>query len=90
MSEGPGAGQILVGIFLILCGLCLTLLGGGCTAMWVFVVANEGDTAGAGGYLMMSLVTLGAGILLLWVSIKLLRAKPGAAPPASPRDPKAP
>ncbi|MBV9882206.1 MAG: hypothetical protein JO276_04280 [Sphingomonadaceae bacterium] len=34
----------------------------------------------------MSVATLAVGILLLWVSVKLLRGSPAAVPPPVPRD----
>lgn len=32
-DEGPSAGGVIVGCFLLLMGLCLVFLGGGCTLM---------------------------------------------------------
>ena len=37
-EESPSAGDILIGIFFILCGLCLALLGGGCTIFWIWAM----------------------------------------------------
>jgi len=71
MSEGPGAGNIIAGIFLILFGLCITLLGGGCT----FLVLSEFDQATFGTglpLLAVSLVTLGGGVALIWLGVKLM------------------
>jgi hypothetical protein len=71
MSEGPNVGQVLVGIFVILCGLCMTLVGGGCT---YFILASMGPSgSGLGGFLLISLVVLGLGGLLLWVGVKVVR-----------------
>jgi hypothetical protein len=41
---------------------------------------------GSGGFLMVGLVTLAVGVLLLWVSVKLLRTNPAGAAPPGPRD----
>jgi hypothetical protein len=76
VSEGPGAGRILAGIFLILCGLCLTLLGGGCTAMWLFFLFNEGGVETS--FFLLSLAALAIGLLLLWAAFRLLRSNPAA------------
>jgi hypothetical protein len=72
MSEGPGAGQVLIGIFLILFGLCITLVGGGCTIMWIMFIAN-GDTSGAFLFLI-SLVVLAGGLVTVWAGVKMLRS----------------
>jgi hypothetical protein len=71
--RGPGAGGIVAGIFLILFGLCLTLLGGGCTIMWVSAMSSA-YSGGAGEFplLLLSFVTLGAGISLIWLGVKLM------------------
>lgn len=70
--KGPDAGSIVAGIFLLLFGLCITLLGGGCTIMFL------GSGMGGGGYyeatpfFLFSLVTLGAGLALIWLGVKLM------------------
>ena len=74
MSEGPGAGEILAGIFVILCGLCLTLLGGGCTFIWIVFIFRDAQTDGILLFLF-SLATLAAGLLLLWAGVKMLSGK---------------
>lgn len=72
MSGGPSPGAILVGIFMILCGLCITLLGGGCTIMWL---ANIQYLFGDGGtglfFFALSLGTLAAGVSLIWFGIRM-------------------
>jgi hypothetical protein len=73
--DGPTGGQILVGIFLVLVGLCVTLLGGGCTAMWAFVIFSGSSLGGGGGLLLVSLATLAGGVLTLWVGVKMLMGK---------------
>ena len=89
MNEGPSAGAILLAIFLILFGLCFTLLGGGCAIFWIWAMATSGSSMyGSGPFLVMALVALGIGLFLLWVSVKLLRGNKGAAPivPARPQE----
>ena len=72
-QRGPGAGGIVAGIFLILFGLCLTLLGGGCTIMWVVSMSSAyGGGTEAFPLLLLSFVTLGAGIALIWLGVKLM------------------
>ena len=73
MNEGPGAGNLIAGIFLLLFGLCITLLGGGCTLM----VLTEFSSMAAEGslfFLAISLVTLGGGLGLLYLALKLMRS----------------
>ena len=87
MSQGPSAGAVLLAIFLILFGLCFTLLGGGCAIFWLWAMLQTGSSMnGSGGFLMVGLVTLAVGVLLLWVSVKLLRGNPAGAVPPAPRD----
>jgi hypothetical protein len=85
MSEGPSAGAVLLAIFLILFGLCFTLLGGGCAVFWIWAMLQGGSSMnGSGGFLMIGLMTLAVGVLLLWVSVKLLRGNGGTGPTPPP------
>ena len=76
-DRGPGTGNIIAGVFLILFGLCLTLLGGGCTVLWIGALASTGGS-GAGEFysgaplILLSFITLGAGISLVWLGFKLM------------------
>jgi hypothetical protein len=73
--DGPDAGGIIAGIFLILFGLCLTLLGGGCTAMFFFSAGGIGSSSEMWTMMplvLIALITLGAGIALIWLGIKLM------------------
>ena len=72
---GPGTGNVVAGIFLILFGLCLALLGGGCTLLMLSLVTSSGGGGGAGEaapLILISAAVLGAGIVLIWVGIKLM------------------
>ena len=73
--KGPDAGSIVAGIFLVLFGLCITLLGGACTLMFVgsFSTMSGADYGGMTPLFLISLVTLGAGISMIWLGVKLLR-----------------
>jgi len=72
--KGPDAGGIVAGIFLILFGLCITLLGGACTLMFLgsFSSVTGPDFAGMTPLFLISLVTLGAGLSLIWLGVKLM------------------
>ncbi|MBV9882205.1 MAG: hypothetical protein JO276_04275 [Sphingomonadaceae bacterium] len=80
MSEGPGAGEILAGIFVTLCGLFLTLLGGGCTFFWLAAMLGGGDGL-RGNYelgiplLLVSLAAFAGGAALLWAAGKMAFGK---------------
>ena len=37
-GTAPSGGQVLAGFLLILFGLCLFLVGGGCTILWVTIL----------------------------------------------------
>ena len=74
-QKGPDAGGIVAGIFLVLFGLCVTLLGGACTTS--ILLSLPMISGGVGGYewiplFLISLVTLGAGIALIWLGVKLM------------------
>lgn len=71
MNEGPGAGNLIAGIFLILFGLCVTLLGGGCTVLLISEI-DMMTSASSLPLLAVSLVTLGGGVSLIWVGVKLM------------------
>jgi hypothetical protein len=76
MSDGPGAGQIVGGTFLILFGLCIILVGGGCALIWLegFGQQSIGNTI-FNPWFLVSLATLGAGIVTVWVGVKFLLGK---------------
>lgn len=76
MSErGPNVGLVLVGIFVILFGLCITLVGGGCT---ILLLTMGSGGAGVGGefatFLLLSLAVLGVGALIVWGGYKVVKA----------------
>jgi hypothetical protein len=80
MSEGPTTGQKLLGAFMILFGLCVTLVGGGCTFMWLSEISSVSHYSyGMGGIanplLWVSLITFAGGIVCLWVGGKLATGK---------------
>ena len=78
-GEGPGAGQIISGIFMILVGLCMTLLGGGCTILWLGMATGSGSNGGLAALLnplfLVSLVILVAGIYAVWAGVKRLMGR---------------
>jgi hypothetical protein len=70
-DEGPGAGNVIAGVFLILFGICVTLVGGGCTIMMIYEFTAIA-TGGGGLLMLLSVITLGGGLALLWLGAKLM------------------
>ena len=70
MSEGPGAGNVIAGIFLILFGLCISLVGGGCTLLMLSYSTSMYQD-GSWMLLLVSLVIFGGGLTIIWVGFKL-------------------
>lgn len=70
MSDGPNVGDILIGIFVILFGLCITLAGGGCTVLLLGEL-NSSGSQGLGFLLLISLGLLALGLFVTWVGFKL-------------------
>jgi hypothetical protein len=71
--KGPGAGNIVAGIFLLLFGLCIALVGGGCTILFIGSFSSMGSSPyEATPLFLISLVTLGAGVSLIWLGVKLM------------------
>jgi hypothetical protein len=85
MSEASNAGAVIVGCFMVVVGLCLGLLGGGCSVLLLMSAsaAASGGTglAGVAPLLLISLAMLAGGGALAWVGIKLMTGKLGAPPP---------
>jgi hypothetical protein len=76
MSEGPSVGDILVGIFMILFGLCIALTGGGCTVFIVGALGQQGGgDASVAALLLVSLAVLALGLFLTWVGFKLMTGR---------------
>jgi hypothetical protein len=73
MSEGPSAGRVMAGILMILFGLCITLVGGGCTLFVLASFSSMGVGSDFGAFLLLSLFTLGVGVLCLWAGMRLLK-----------------
>ena len=71
-KRGPDALDIISGLFSILCGLCLLLVGGGCTTLWI---AQLLETRGDGAGFVMLAVSIGialAGIVACYEGIRKL------------------
>lgn len=75
MSEkGPNVGLVLVGLFLILFGGCIALVGGGCVIAILLDPPGGHLADGVVLFQLMALSLLAAGILLLWAGSKVLKS----------------
>jgi hypothetical protein len=73
MSEEPNVGAILIGCFIIAFGLCIALVGGGCTVLLLNLVFNESSGWSEGWLLiLLSVAVLAGGIGLCWLGFKLM------------------
>jgi hypothetical protein len=72
-EEGPGTGAVLIGCFIIAFGLCMALVGGGCTVLLLNLMFSQPSGWSEGGLLiLLSLAILAAGIGLCWLGFKLM------------------
>jgi hypothetical protein len=72
-KEGPDTGAVLIGCFVIAFGLCITLVGGGCTVMLLNLIFSQSGSWNEGSLLLLlSLAVLALGVWLLWVGFKLM------------------
>jgi hypothetical protein len=73
--EGVHVGDILIGTFVILFGLCFVLAGGVCATMWV----GELSSTGGGGMglvmLLVSLACVAFGLFILYHGQRIARGR---------------
>lgn len=77
-AEGVHVGDILVGTFVILFGLCITLVGGACTILWgasLSGMATYGFDLSQLALLLISLGTLALGLLCVVTGVRMARGK---------------
>lgn len=74
MSQGVDPVAVLLGVVLILFGLCLIFAGGACT---FFLLGSLDSTSGTGGFLVISVATLAFGVLCVWGGIRAMRPPRG-------------
>lgn len=74
MNDGRDPGLVVIGVFLIICGICIVLVGGGCT---IFLLMDAASLARDGlmPFLFLSLLGLGIGAVTIWGGVRLM--KPG-------------
>ena len=69
MSGGSGAGRVIIGIFLMVFGVCFALAGGGCTVLLLVNLSSVGSDSLP--LLALSFGALAVGIVLVRGAIKL-------------------
>ena len=78
MSEGPNPAAVLIGLFLLIAGVCLVVLGGGCT---ISVLVELGRSRGGSDHdftglaLIISFLMLAVGGLMVWGGMRLLKPR---------------
>jgi hypothetical protein len=72
---GPSAGDILVGTFVILSGLCIALVGGACSVMWAGFMAEPGGLWTSLALLAVSLACTALGLLCMWQGLRMARGR---------------
>jgi hypothetical protein len=81
-QPGPAASyeyrpaNVLGGVFLIGCGLCLLLVGGGCTILLVLTLI-EGRGSGEASGLLVWLAVAGGGIFAIGLGSRMARGRSG-------------
>jgi ascorbate-specific PTS system EIIC-type component UlaA len=71
-EDGPDIGTIIAAIFLILFGLCVSLVGGACTVIWIGMMISEpGESMGV-VLLLISAAVLAAGITAIVIGVRML------------------
>ena len=73
-EEGSDVGTVIAAIFLIIFGLCVTLLGGACTVLWIVLMVSESGSIESMSIslLLLSAAVLAGGIFAIVMGIRLL------------------
>ena len=69
-APSPSTGNVIGGVFLIGCGACLVLVGGGCTFLFVMMMSQTHSPMG--GELLLPAVLLIVGVVALILGIRLV------------------
>ncbi|HEX4739386.1 MAG TPA: hypothetical protein VH331_17700 [Allosphingosinicella sp.] len=72
-SVPPGSGRILAGILLLMFGLCISLVGGSCTVLWLGELGANSDGWLGPLLLLVSLAVLALGIFAIVMAVRLFR-----------------
>jgi hypothetical protein len=72
-KPGPDTGGVIVGIFFLLFGICILLVGGGCTIFWIAMVGSESANYGDLGLLLVSILVAAGGLWSIIFAIRIFR-----------------
>ena len=77
MSQEPNPARVVIGIFLLVAGICLVLLGGRCTigVLGELGSPRSGELDFTGLALTISLLMLAIGALMVWGGVRLLKPR---------------
>ena len=87
-GKGPNVGDILIGTFVIIFGLCITLVGGACSVLWLTVLPSASSGEGLSGLLLLllSLAVAALGLFAIYHGVRIARSQyRGPAPPSVER-----
>ena len=75
--KGPDALEVLGGIALVLCGLCLLLVGGGCTILWVAAILDSRGSweSGGLGLFAVSVAVAALGVAACYKGVRMMMGK---------------
>ena len=80
MTNGTSGGDKVGGVVLIFCGLCILLVGGGCTILWLSIMFSQSGLRGGGdgwGMLLISILAAAAGLFAIVKGVQMFRGKRG-------------
>jgi hypothetical protein len=74
----------MLGIFFLLFGICILLVGGGCTILWIMMLGSSASSLSELGLLLLSVGAAAAGIFSIIFAFRLFRGTPASSPPGDP------
>jgi len=79
-EDGPDTGTIIAAVFLILFGVCVSLVGGACTVIWIGMLISESFEQMGVVLLLISAAVLAAGITAIVVGVRMLMKRRADVP----------
>lgn len=79
-QDGLDVGTIIAAIFLMLFGLCVSLVGGACTVIWIGMMISESPEGMGLMLLLISAAVLAAGITAIVIGARMLMKRRSDVP----------